>query len=344
MASDGSDSAVEKSIPVPELPTRVLLDLRTDCNLKCPMCIVHGETDDPRLKSFLRRSMSLDQARLVLDEVMAARPLIQPNLWSEPLLAHDFKRHIRAMKERGLTVALNTNGLLLREEMAQFFVDAKVDSISVSIDATTRETLKKVRGIDKLEKIHRAVALLLSARGDKLTPRVGVSFTLQDANRHERDEFVNIWAERVDFVRVGELFENGHFPGIKTAVRRRPCQSLYTTMAIQTNGNVSICCLDGFGETNMGNVFTDGGVKAVWNGEAFRRVRELHEAERYSEVPFCQNCDRWLSYQYEEEIKDGLLIRRSAEYTYYNRLDKLQNWHGSLLGSHTLTKPAAAAE
>lgn len=344
MPSDETDQAVTAPLPVPDLPPRVLLDLRTDCNLKCPMCIVHGETDDPRLKAFLRRSMPLDQARTILDEVMAGKPLIQPNLWSEPLLAHNFKQHIRAMKERGLSVALNTNGLLLREDTARFFCDIKLDSVSISIDATTPQTLKKVRGIDKLAKIHRGVSVILAVRGDSMTPRVGVSFTLQDANRHEHDEFVRYWSERVDFVRVGELFEDGRFPGIRPAGPRTPCQSLYTTMAIHTDGNVSICCLDGFAETSLGNVFTDGGVKAVWHGEKFREIRRLHETGEYDKVPFCLSCDRWLSYEYTEEIKGNLLIRRSAEFAYYNRIDKLQNWQGSLLGSHSLTKPATAAE
>jgi radical SAM protein with 4Fe4S-binding SPASM domain len=344
MSSDRDDREREAAPTVPDMPSRVLIDLRTDCNLKCPMCIVHGETDDPRLKAFLRRSMSLAQARAVLDEIMASKPLIQPNLWSEPLLAHDFKAHIRHMKERGLTVALNTNGLLLREDMAKFFVEMKVDSVSISIDATTKETLKKVRGIDKLEKIEKSVSVMLQARGERLVPRVGVSFTLQDANRHERDAFVQRWVGRVDFVRVGELFEDGRFPGIKPTGPRKPCPSLYNTMAIHTNGNVSYCCLDGFGETSLGNIFEDGGVKAVWHGEKFREIRHLHETGQYDKVPFCQGCDRWISNDYQEEIVDGLLIRRSAEYTYYNRVDKLENWHGSLLGAHTLANPDKAAE
>ncbi len=49
----------------------------------------------------------------------------------------------------------------------------------------------------------------------------------------------------------------------------------------------------------------------------------------------CKNCDRWASHAYEEEVRDGMLIRRSAEYTYYNRLEKLQTWGSNLLGTHT---------
>ncbi len=60
---------------------------------------------------------------------------------------------------------MNTNGLLLREDLAEFFVEIEVDAVSISIDATTKETLKLVRGIDKLDKLHKAVETMKRARG-----------------------------------------------------------------------------------------------------------------------------------------------------------------------------------
>src|SRR6266542_6881647 len=204
---------IHAPLPVPELPPRVLLDLVTDCNLKCPMCIVHGGTDDPRLNDFLKKSMSLDNAKRVLDEIMAARPLVMASLWSEPTMSPNFKEHVRQVKERGLTVAMNTNGLKLNADMAQFLVEVKFDSVMFSVDAMTSETLQKVRGITRLDLLHQAVERLKTARGDKPLPRIGVSMTLQAANRHERDGFVACWTQRVDVVRIGEIYEHGHFTG-----------------------------------------------------------------------------------------------------------------------------------
>ena len=320
-------------LTAPELPPRIIMDLRTDCNLKCPMCIVHGQTDDPRLKAWLRRDMDIEKARKVLDEVMAVKPMVMPSLWSEPLLVRNFKDHIRNIKERGMTMAMNTNGLTLTEDMARFLVEMKVDAIAFSIDSTTKETLKKVRGIDKLDKLHAAVDRMLAVRGEAMLPRIGVSFTVQPANEHEREGFVKIWSRRVDFVRIGELFEDGHFPNIKIEGPRRPCPALYSTMAIHANGNVSYCCLDGFGETSVGNVFEEG-VRAVWNGEKLNEVRHYHETGQWDKVPFCKDCERWASFGFEEEIRDGLLVRKSPEYTYYNRLDRIDNWTQNLLGTH----------
>src|SRR5437773_9342118 len=89
-------------LPVPDMPPRVLLDIHTDCNLKCPMCIVHGHPEDPRLKDLLHQTMGLENARKVLDEIMAAKPLLMPTLWSEPLVNPQFKEHVRQIKQRGL--------------------------------------------------------------------------------------------------------------------------------------------------------------------------------------------------------------------------------------------------
>lgn len=318
---------------VPELPPRVLMDLRTDCNLKCPMCIVHGGTDDPRLKAFLRRNTDFEKVRKALDELQEAKPLMMPSLWSEPTLAKSFMDYVKAVKERGMTLSMFTNGLTVRKKMAQFFVDVGLDSITFSIDATTPETLKKVRGIDKLDKLHKAVDLMLSVRGENTVPRVGVAFTTQDCNRHEEEEFVKYWGQRVDFVRVGELFIDGSFPAIQHQTERTPCPALYNTMAVHVDGNVSYCCLDGFGETSVGNIFEEG-VRAVWNGEKLNAVRHYHETGQWDKVPFCKGCDRWGSWEFEEWIEDGFLIRKSPEYVYYNRIDSLENWQGSLVAYH----------
>ena len=80
----------------------------------------------------------------------------------------------------------------------------------------------------------------------------------------------------MDCVRVGLLFENGTFPDMKPPEQRLPCPALYKTMPVHNDGTVIICCLDGFKNTNVGNVFEDG-VKAVWNGEEFAKVRYYHD-------------------------------------------------------------------
>jgi MoaA/NifB/PqqE/SkfB family radical SAM enzyme len=319
-------------VPVPELPPRVLLDLATKCNLRCPMCPVWGSGDDAAIDN-VAGVMELGASRRLLDELMAAKPLVQPNMYGEPLLAPNLRERIADMKARGMSIAMNTNGLTLDEDLAKYFVEQQVDSVMFSLDATTRDTLKKIRGIYKLERIERAVFLMLKVRGDAVKPRVGVSFTIQNENRHEVDDFVRRWVGIVDVVRMGIIFENGTFPDMEAPPERKPCPALYNTLPVHNDGTVTVCCLDGFKQTNVGNVFKDGLAK-VWHGEEFAKVRYFHETGQWDKVPFCKPCNGWAQYEFEEEVKDGLLIRRSPQYTYYNKIARLNNWQGQLLGGH----------
>src|SRR5271168_4209413 len=194
-------------LPVSALPERVLVDYATKCNLRCPMCPVWGSDDDAAVDA-VKGIMNADASKRLLDEIAPAHPLVQPNMYGEPLLIPNLRERLRDMKSRGIAIAFNTNGLTLDEDLAKFMVEIELDSISFSIDALTRETLQKIRGLDKLEKIEAAVFRMLAARGDRELPRISVSFTLQGANRHEEQAFVERWSGIVDCVRVGLIFEN----------------------------------------------------------------------------------------------------------------------------------------
>jgi hypothetical protein len=96
-------------------------------------------------------------------------------------------------------------------------------------------------------------------------------------------------------------------------------------MNIDFNGDVRMCCIDGYRETNLGNVFEEG-VLDVWNGEKFRILRRGHEGDGVLDT-FCEGCDQWAGFNIINEYKeDGLLIRQTAHSTYLNRLDRLSSW------------------
>lgn len=314
------------------MPERLLLDLATRCNLRCPMCLVWGAEDDAAVGQ-VAGVMALEKARKILGEVAASRPMVAPSIYGEPLLIPGMRAIFADMKRLGLPVVINTNGLTLSEETARFFVEIGIDSVMFSIDATSPETLRQVRGIDKLAKVEAAVFRMLKARGRAEYPRVGVSFTAQADNRHELEAFKRRWVGAVDVVRIGEVFEAGAYPAIAAPAERKPCGAIYQSMAIHNDGSVRICCLDGMRATSMGNVL-ETSVAEVWHGEAFSAARAAHEAGDWDAVPFCKPCNGWARFDYEEEIRDGILIRRSPEFEYFNRIDRLAAW--KTRGGHEL--------
>jgi len=314
------------SIPVPEYPKRLIVALQDGyCNLKCPMCYVHGSNNREVIKK-LRGSMSFSDACRIFDEVSGAKPSINPNSWTEPFIKKDIRKYLAAIKERGIHLTINTNGLLLTPELSRFLVQIKLDSIFVSIDATTVPTLEKIRGVRDLDKIKQAVFNMLEARENLTYPRIGVSFVSQDENRHEKEEFIAYWLKHVDVVRINEAYSlDKSVKSAELPLKRIPCGALYDTMAINHRGDVVICCLDSFNEVVIGNVFKDS-IKKVWRSENFNSLRFYHETGQYDKVPFCKKCGVWANYLITEETKNGILIRQSPIMTHYNRIDRLKTW------------------
>jgi len=293
------------------------------CNLACPKCPVHG--DNPRHNDIVKGRMSLENAEKIFNEVEGHNVLVTPSGVTEPFVQNDFFKYVDLLNKRNISITINSNGLLIDEEMAEKIVnDYSISSIFISVDAMTSETLSKVRDTVKLEKINDAVFCLLKARGEKITPRIGVSFTTEDANKMEKDSFIKYWIQYVDAIRVNELYQYGDEKTIQGD--RPPCPVLYDALFIGINGNARICCLDVFDKTSVGNVL-ETSVREVWNGEKMNQVRKFHEIGEFDKVDLCKNCQDWSRYIFNEEYeKDGLLIRKSKLLTYYNRLDRMKNW------------------
>ena len=317
------------AVPVPNFPKKVNIGIQEDyCNLACPKCLVFGTNKDPDfdITKVATSSMTLENVIKILDELEGQNLAISPSYWVEPLVVKIFKDVAIEAKKRNIPVEISSNGLLINEEMAEFLVE-HVSAISISIDATTKETLIKTRATNRLERIHEAVFLLLEKRGGKDSPRIVVNMTVEEANRAERDEFLEYWIQHVDAVRINEMYTHERSIDNLVITRdRTPCREIYDQMNIDFNGNVRMCCLDGFRVTNLGNVF-ENGVDNVWHGEAFTKVRTNHEEGNYGAQPFCGSCTLWASYNITDEKTDGnLLIRSSDSINYYNRIDRMESW------------------
>jgi len=316
-------------------PKRILVEANTQCNLKCKMCWVHSINSDSS-KKFTKRKMPLENFEKILEEVKDVKPLMHPELYGEILVNSDFKEIVKRIKNKGMAVAINTNGTLVNEDFNRFFIDAGIDSINFSLNAITKETYKKIHGVDKLDDVKQSVLNLVKMRGNNLSPRIGVSFVRQDENVHEETEFIDFWSKYVDVIRVSAMMGSGEHDDhmFKPVPKKRiPCKMIYETMPIFFNGDVSLCCRDHDGRHKMGNIF-EKSIEEVWNGPAFNKVRKLHEEGRWDEISLCAKCDGWAGSGYTEEVTDKFVIKKSAQCAYYNVIDRLEGWEEYFLGGH----------
>ncbi len=322
-----------------EIPQQIYIGVQDGyCNLKCPMCFMHSKSNTKSDTSKYKGIMPFENFCKILDELKGSQTTINPYRFTEPLMIKNLRECIVATKDRNLSIALDTNGLLLTKELADFFVIKGLDSITFSIDAMTNDTLEKVRGVREMEKIKAAVFMMLDARKESPSPRIGVSFVESESNRQEKKAFIDYWINHVDVIRVNKMFDTKKvIKDLHVPRHRFPCYALYSKMVINFNGDVTICTTDAFNVVNVGNVFKDG-VKKVWNSPELNTIRHYHETGQFEKLPFCQDCNLWADSSYTDVTENGMLIRKSQSVTYYNRLDRINTWKLRQKGRSSNTK------
>jgi radical SAM protein with 4Fe4S-binding SPASM domain len=302
----------------PEIyPNKILIGIQEgNCNLKCPKCHTHGNT----IVSENERPggvMSLEDFQKIVKEIKSFHPRVAPQTWDEPLLTPNFFSYLQILKENGLVVTMDTNGLLLTEVAMNKLINLSVDSIFISVDAFYSHTYEKVRGVNKLDFLISTILKFLKLRGEKEYPRIGVSFVVEKENKNEVDSFVEFWKDKVDVVRINEKFLEGRKIENFKAETREPCWSLKDSLMIHYNGDAALCCVDNHYENNLGNVLNRS-VLEVWNNEKFNHMRTLHDQGKWDETGICKDCDLWSNEKPEVQITDNHIISETKTHRYVN--------------------------
>jgi radical SAM protein with 4Fe4S-binding SPASM domain len=136
-----NDSAATKLQPEAGKPRLVFWEVTKGCNLRC----IHCRATATELSSPL--DLPTAKAREIIEQIAAyANPILVLS-GGEPLYRRDIFELAALATERGLRVALATNGTLVDEAVARRIVKAGVKRVSISLDGADAETHDSFRGI-----------------------------------------------------------------------------------------------------------------------------------------------------------------------------------------------------
>jgi MoaA/NifB/PqqE/SkfB family radical SAM enzyme len=226
-------------------------------------------------------------------------PSVGMSQTNEPLLDPDLIERIQYVAKKGIMdIHLNTNGMLLSEEMSKKILDTGVTRVCVSLDAISRDTYKKIRlGLDfdivmrNLEKF-----LQLKAESGLLLPIVRVSFLLQEDNKHELEAFKAYWVDKVDYVAVQRYvpispFNDDRSRPIKEAPVRgtQKCSYPFESLFIHGDGTAVPCAAHSARHISVGNI---GGssIHDIWRSDGMKKLREAHKIGNLDGTLLCGSC------------------------------------------------------
>lgn len=137
---------IRGAIEVKSLPTMLILDLTTRCNLNCRHCEAHHDKAISRVRNQEENYMKPSRYKQILDMAgsvylnISGEPLMSPKFW-------EVLDYIDASNNDPLLFTV-TNGILLDKKASDRIVASKFKKIYISMDAATDQTYRRLRGGD----------------------------------------------------------------------------------------------------------------------------------------------------------------------------------------------------
>jgi AdoMet-dependent heme synthase len=122
-------------------PRLIFWELTKGCNLRC----IHCRATATELSS--PTDLSTQAARDIIDQIAEVSTPILVLSGGEPLFRSDIFQLARYGTDKGLRVALATNGTLVTKAVARMIVDSGVQRVAISLDGADALTHDSFRGI-----------------------------------------------------------------------------------------------------------------------------------------------------------------------------------------------------
>jgi MoaA/NifB/PqqE/SkfB family radical SAM enzyme len=212
----------ERDVVAKQPPVCLYLETTNRCNLLCTTCPRTYEELEPPA------DMSWELFTSIVDQVPGLARCVLHGV-GEPMLVRNLPRMVKYLKDRGVYVLFNTNGTVLSERNGRALIQAGLDELRVSLDASNAKSFRAVRGKNYFDRILRNVRAFrkLQDREGHDKPLLSAWLTGLKETVEELPAFVRVAAE----IGVKEVYlQRLVFFDDETIGKARPDQSLYEKM------------------------------------------------------------------------------------------------------------------
>ena len=123
------------------LPRLISWNMTFGCNLRCPHCYINaGERAG-------KEELSTDEGKTLIDQIAEVSKPILILSGGEPLLRDDVFELARYATEKGLIVAMGTNGTLITDSVASNLKSSGVKAVAISLDSSVPDRHDAFRGV-----------------------------------------------------------------------------------------------------------------------------------------------------------------------------------------------------
>lgn len=280
---------------VTPFPLYLLIEPTSICNLRCIMCFQTDKSFGGE-KSFMGR-MGLDLFKNIIDQAYeGGTKAITLASRGDPTLNKNLSSMLEYTKGKFLEVKLNTNGILLNDELSRSILSNEVTDLVFSIDSYEKENYEEIRKKAKFDKVVANIKRFMKIREEEFPDHrttVRVSGVKVD-EKQNKNAFNEFWARLVDYNVLVDMqerwdtYNNSPLPSEMLL----PCGDLFERMYVWWDGKVNPCDVDYKSTLEVGDVNKQS-IKEIWNGTKYSALRKKHLQGLRREYSVCAKCDAW---------------------------------------------------
>ena len=310
-----------------ETPFSLLIDPSNICNFKCSFC----PTGHPQmLAKVARPSVVMDFAlfcKIVDDAWKVGWKFEKINLCKdgEPFLNKNLAKMVAYAKAKQIAkdISITSNGLLIDEATARGIIEAGLDSIRISVEHVSDEGYKKITNTPtKYEHIRKNVEYLFNEKTKRKSDlKIHAKLIDTGLSDLEKEKFVRDFTNISDSINVNPVdgrnnsqwydFTLGQgissatdYANTSSKINRQVCPHSFYSMAVNSNGLVSVCCMDWSLDAIIGDVRKESLVE-IWRGEKLRNFRILHLKGERKKINICADCHLVMGAPIESDLDDA---------------------------------------
>jgi MoaA/NifB/PqqE/SkfB family radical SAM enzyme len=292
-------------------PITIHIDPCNLCNFRCIFC-PQGDLDLLKKVGRPKGFMDLELFKKAISDLAEFEDqVVVLSLYKdgEPLLNKNIAKMIQIAKEMKVAhiVDIATNGSLLNENMATAILNSRLDAITISVEQINSGGYKSITQVySDYDSILRNVSYLYKLKNScssKINVKAKIILNLLSENEHKT--FIKDFGPITDLVEInglmgwsrsslkdftlGEKITTGIDGFSPLAKARKTCSLPFTSMAINFDGAVSVCCNDWSHGLIVGDIKNEKLID-IWNGEKLYNVRMLHISGKREDLNVCNDC------------------------------------------------------
>lgn len=282
---------------LPDFPRNMMVELSNACNHACLFCT------SPFMTRKIKRIDNDFLIRILKDAYTCGTRELGFYTTGEPFIYKDLDKIIKVSKDMGYEyIYISTNGALAKPEISKKVINAGIDSIKFSINATDQKSYHLIHGKDDWSKVIDNLKFISNYRkANDLNFALYITTVVTKIIEKSAEKFKHDIREYVDEVQLISVHDQGGYMNkasellkSDTSLYQAPpkssdtCMLPFNRLHVTSEGYLTACCVDYQNYLAIADL-KNMTLKEAWNSQEFVKLRKRHLEKKLGDT-LCNNC------------------------------------------------------